>query len=76
MSETSGRAIAHCVALQELRAAAAAMVKRWDEVLPSIQEAESMAYVHGWRYSGPEGGLKAQMDALRAALSTNASAVD
>ena len=49
----------------ELRATVAAIVARWDECLPHIQNAEEMAWVHGWRYQGPEGGMKAVIEAAR-----------
>lgn len=45
-----------------------AVLKRWDEVLPSIKGVEAFAHTHGWRYSGPEGGMVPAIEQARAAL--------
>lgn len=53
--------------VRELEAQIAAIKARWDECLPAIQSAESIAFIHGWRYRGPAGGMAVVLDDLPAA---------
>ncbi len=55
----------------ELEGALQALLNRWDEVLPYIMEADSLAHIHGWRYRGPEGGMAQVIEATRALLSSD-----
>ena len=50
------------------REAVSTALERWDECLPSISTAESVAYIHGWRYGGPDEGMKPVIDRLRSLL--------
>lgn len=54
-----------------LREALDALVKALDAAQPWIDGAQSMAYIHGWRYAGPEGGYGQALDAARRQLSKN-----
>lgn len=47
----------------------------WPQLLPSIGAAEGLARVHGWTYSGPEGGMPVAMNPLRAAIAAYDAAV-
>lgn len=50
----------------ELKQVLADVVARWDECLPEIRAAETLAYVHGWRYAGPPDGMKLVIERARA----------
>ncbi|KKL99210.1 hypothetical protein LCGC14_1816680 [marine sediment metagenome] len=60
---------AHRAAVRaEVEGALRGLVERWDECLPSIMGAESMARIHGWSYDGPEGGMRPALNVARALL--------
>ena len=56
------------IQLRAIEAAARVALATYDAVLPYIKAGDVMNHIHGGRYGGPDGGLPAGMEPLRAAL--------
>lgn len=60
--------------IKALEAAARAVLACWDEALPAIRGAATLAYIHGKRYEGPS--MAEPIAALRALLAAPASTAE